>query len=928
MSESRRHFFQNAAVLAAALFGMNKSVAAAAHSPNRNDRSSANVPRSGAAAPPPMITPDIADLAHAMDGAVKVFRLIAEPVKRKIAPFKTLNVWGYNGSCPGPAIQVQQGDRVRVLFENRLPESTSLHWHGLEVPIEQDGVPFISQEPVPPGGKYTYEFTVHQEGTFFYHAHSAMQEMMGLIGMFVSHPKKEFLPRVDHDFGLVLQEWAVLPNNTVPNTAAMEFNWLTFNGVSAPAITPMIVRLGSRVRLRIVNLGMDHHPIHLHGNQVAITGTEGGRAPESTWYPTNTVLVGVAQAKVIEFQAKYPGAWMVHCHLPHHMMNNMMDLLRDRQIQTANTNDAQALSQMQTLANRTGFEHMHHSPIADNAASVPGFPQDAFMEMAMDEAVAKPETEGLPKNWSAGMMGMMTLVRVLPENEYDDFMRRKTAAIKAAATRAALALALLVGIAAMSWPASAQQSGGTGQMNMSEQEMQKHEQHHEMQMPEVRAEFPRMGRMLERSKGIAFTLEQAQKLAEQFNPTLREADAEIQAAKARQQQAGFYPNPVVGYSGDEIRGGSINGGKQGFFVQQTLVTGKKLHLNQSIFVTEFKLAQIEAQEQRDRVENAVKTAYVRVLAAQELLDARSDLAKIAEDAAETQRQLHNTGQADETEVLSAEIDAHRLRLRARTQENTLREQWRSLSAVMGQPGMPPQTVSGDLEAGLPQLDEEQIVEAIARQSPAVSIAQAASVRSAMVTARAQKEIIPDLQIRAGMLYNNEPIGNANRAIGWEGVAEVGVQIPIFNRNQGNIAAARADIDRAEQEKKRVELTLRERVASVLDQYANAKLVVDQYHLEILPRAKKSYQLMVDKYGLMLASYPRVLESRRKLYEFQVEYILALESVWTNGIALRGHLLTDGLESPARPSEVDRTIRETNMPRAERTTPPGDTMPQP
>ena len=134
-----------------------------------------------------------------------------------------------------------------------------------------------------------------------------------------------------------------LPNNTVPNTASMEFNWLTFNGVSAPAITPMIVRLGSRVRLRIINMGMDHHPIHLHGNQFVITGTEGGRAPESTWYPMNTVLVGVAQARVVEFDAKYPGAWMIHCHLPHHMMNSMMDLLRDRQIETADLTDAQAM---------------------------------------------------------------------------------------------------------------------------------------------------------------------------------------------------------------------------------------------------------------------------------------------------------------------------------------------------------------------------------------------------------------------------------------------------------------------------------------------------------------------------------------------------------------------------------------------------------
>jgi len=186
----------------------------------------------------------------------------------------------------------------------------------------------------------------------------------------------------------------------------------------------MIARLGSRVRLRIVNIGMDHHPIHLHGHQFVMTGTEGGRAPESTWYPMNTVLVGVAQARVVEFEAKYSGAWMVHCHLPHHMMNSMMDLLRDRMIETADQTDEKALSQMQTLANSVPFEHVHHSPIAANANSVPGFPQDAFMEMGMDDAVAKSETHGLPPNWSAGMMGMMTLVRVLPEKEYEEMMER------------------------------------------------------------------------------------------------------------------------------------------------------------------------------------------------------------------------------------------------------------------------------------------------------------------------------------------------------------------------------------------------------------------------------------------------------------------------------------------------------------------------
>ncbi len=428
MGGTRRKFFQDAAIFGTGLLGLSGSLRAEQekHAVNKaashpagqapsvhGSRRPTRAETSARGAYLPMVTPDVADLPHEMDGSVKVFRLIAEPVKRKIAPFKTIDA------------QVQQGDRVRVIFENRLPESTSLHWHGLEIPIGQDGVPYISQKPVAPGEKYVYEFTVHQEGTFFYHAHSAMQEMMGQIGFFVAHPERDYKPRVDHDYGLILQEWAVLPSNTVPNTAGMEFNWLTFNGVCAPMTTPLLARLGSRVRLRIVNLGMDHHPVHLHGNQFVVTGTEGGRAPESTWYPMNTVLVGVAQARVVEFEAKYPGAWMIHCHLPHHMMNSMMDLLRDRQIETADQTDAKALSQMESLAKSVPFQHVHHSPIAENAASVPGFPQDAFMEMGMDEVVEKPETYGLPKNWSAGMMGMMTMIRVLPDKEYDAILLRK-----------------------------------------------------------------------------------------------------------------------------------------------------------------------------------------------------------------------------------------------------------------------------------------------------------------------------------------------------------------------------------------------------------------------------------------------------------------------------------------------------------------------
>jgi cobalt-zinc-cadmium efflux system outer membrane protein len=242
--------------------------------------------------------------------------------------------------------------------------------------------------------------------------------------------------------------------------------------------------------------------------------------------------------------------------------------------------------------------------------------------------------------------------------------------------------------------------------------------------------------------------------------------------------------------------------------------------------------------------------------------------------------------------------------------------------------LPLATVAGNLETDWPELNEDQAVETIAKESPAVRIADVAEARAQSVLARAKREPVPDVLIRGGLEYNNETLGSVPWAKGWEGIAELAVQIPLFNRNQGNTAAARADIDRAGQEKTRIALTLRERAATAVDQYANARLMAVEYRDEMLPRAKRAYSLMVDKYGQMLASYPRVLDTQRKLYELQIEYISALESVWTNGIALQGFLLTDGLEAPARPSEVDRPIRETNVPMPERTMSPRETLRNP
>lgn len=467
-----------------------------------------------------------------------------------------------------------------------------------------------------------------------------------------------------------------------------------------------------------------------------------------------------------------------------------------------------------------------------------------------------------------------------------------------------------------------------GRVSAQEMQMPMHQHSEHAGMSAVKPEFPRLGRAQERAQGALVTLEQVQKIASDSNPTLRQAEAEIRAAKARQQQSALYPNPTLGYTGDEIRGGSVGGGKQGFFVQQTVVTGGKLRLSRVLFGKDVALAETEAEEQKIRLQSAVKMAFLRVLAAQELLDARRDVAGIMQDAVETQRRLMNTGQADETEVLEAEVEAQRARMGARMQENTLREEWRSLAAVIGQPGLPLSTVNGDLEHGWPELNEEEAIEAIAKESPAVRIAATAESRAQSALARAKREAIPDVQLRAGMEYNHELLGSVPFAKGWEGIAEASVQIPLFNRNQGNVGTTQAEIDRAREEPKRIALMLRERAASAVDQYANARLMAIEYRDEILPRSKKAYRLMVDKYGQMLAAYPRVLDAQQKLYNLQIEYIASLEGVWTNGIALQGYLLTDGLEAPARPGEVDRPIRETNVPMPERTMSPREFMPNP
>jgi manganese oxidase len=368
----------------------------------------------------PVVSPDVPNMPWRLEGGVKVFDIRVGHVHTELVPGRALDGWGFNGSIPGPTIQVVEGDRVRLNVENALPEAFSMHWHGLEIPNAMDGMPGISQDAIPPGGRFVYEFTLKQNGTFFYHSHMPMQEMMGLIGLFIIHPRRAHAPRVDRDFGLVLQEWALLPDNTIPNSLAMEFNWLTINGKSGPATTPLLVKLGERVRIRVVNLGMDHHPMHMHGHQFQVTGTEAGRIQTKSIVPENTVLVGVAQARDIEFVANNPGDWHFHCHLPHHMMNQMVSMVGPLMTSSANTPKSSASTSAA-------------DPHAPNAGMYPGYPQD--MAMTMDDMVAKPETHGLRRGWSSGTMGMMTIIRVLSPEHFDTIQALKAEQAGKAAAR-------------------------------------------------------------------------------------------------------------------------------------------------------------------------------------------------------------------------------------------------------------------------------------------------------------------------------------------------------------------------------------------------------------------------------------------------------------------------------------------------------------
>jgi cobalt-zinc-cadmium efflux system outer membrane protein len=415
------------------------------------------------------------------------------------------------------------------------------------------------------------------------------------------------------------------------------------------------------------------------------------------------------------------------------------------------------------------------------------------------------------------------------------------------------------------------------------------------------------------SEQKTITLEELQQMALQNNPTFEQSAANIKAAEGRKKQSGLYPNPTVGYQGEQIRGGSFHGGEQGFFVQQDIVLGGKLGLNRKIFDQELKQAETEAEEQKLRVATNVRMSYIQALAAQQSLELRQNLRKLAEDAVETSHQLANVGQADAPDVLESEVEAEQAQLAVTMAEQNQQRVWKALAAVVGNPRLPLRKLEGKLE-DTPPVNADELVERIVNESPAARIAELGVKRAEAALARAKREPIPDLQLRGGMQQNGELLSEPHgRSVGLQGFAEVGVRIPIFNRNQGNIATAKADAERAKREVERVKLVLRERAASVVQNYTFSQTAVDRYKNQMIPRAQKAYELYTQKYQSMAAAYPQVLIAQRTLMQLEVSYITALENFATSSLSLQSYLLTDGLEAPSQPGGIDQPVREINIP---------------
>jgi FtsP/CotA-like multicopper oxidase with cupredoxin domain len=354
-------------------------------------------------------TPDGVTLPVVVKDGVKVMHLVAEEVDHEFCTGLVAKCWGYNGRTVGPTIEVVQGDKVRIYVTNRLPEPTSVHWHGLVVPNGMDGVSGLTQAPIPCGATFKYEFVVETAGTYMYHPHydEMTQMAMGMMGMFIVQPKVDPSP-VDHDVVMMLSEWSVPAGGSRPNPLAMaDFNVLTINSRAFPGTSPIVVERGQKVRIRLGNLSaMDHHSMHLHAFPFHVVATDGGVVPPSARFPETTALVPVGSTRTLEFVANVDGDWAFHCHMTHHGMNQMghgIPSLIGADLAAVHARFART-SPSVMLMGENGMGGMHDMHTMGMA-----FPRNSIPMLGGDGPFGAIE-----------MGGMFTLVKVRPPGHLDD----------------------------------------------------------------------------------------------------------------------------------------------------------------------------------------------------------------------------------------------------------------------------------------------------------------------------------------------------------------------------------------------------------------------------------------------------------------------------------------------------------------------------
>jgi len=390
------------------------------------------------------------------------------------------------------------------------------------------------------------------------------------------------------------------------------------------------------------------------------------------------------------------------------------------------------------------------------------------------------------------------------------------------------------------------------------------------------------------ASAAALRLEDLERMAIELNPTIAQASQVVQAAAGRRTQAGLYPNPVLGYEAEEFSLRAPGQRSQNYlFLEQRIVTAGKLGRRKDLLSRQVEQSETRLELQRIRLLNDVRIAFFQALGAQENVELRRELARISKDAVDVSGELFNIGQADQPDVLAVEVEAEKADLDLEDAETELERSWAALAALVGNPELPRVPLAGALEPEVEPLSQEELLQSLLLQSPEVKLARSRVEESKALLNLAKSQRFPDVIVKGGLGYSQE-------AQEMQALFQVGVSLPLFDRNQGTIAAASAELEIQALEVKRLELNLRSRFDSTFRDYKKALQRVARYKQGIVPRAQKAYDLYLARFREMTASYPQVLIAQRTLFQSKINYIKALVDLRQSLVAIQGMLLSEGL----------------------------------